>query len=158
MTFKLEKKWRQTFLPHLHPTTKMTNCWDVILLFNRSCPISCLGNKFEKKNLFVFYMNLYNTALYLMNNKTINLLWNTFCWKSVFLLDRYSCVATVVFNVRSACCCVFKVLTLALANQGNYFENANKCSKRMLKTTVATQLKRKMRREMIMATHAINIF
>jgi len=27
------------------------------------------------------------------------------------------------------------------SNQRNYFENANACSKRMLKTTVATQLK-----------------
>jgi len=27
------------------------------------------------------------------------------------------------------------------SNQGNYFENATACSKRMLKTTVATQLK-----------------
>jgi hypothetical protein len=41
----------------------------------------------------------------------------------------------------TACCFVFKVITLAWANQGNYFENANACSKRTLKTTVATQLK-----------------
>jgi hypothetical protein len=27
------------------------------------------------------------------------------------------------------------------SNQGNFFENATACSKRMLKTTVATQLK-----------------
>jgi len=27
------------------------------------------------------------------------------------------------------------------SNQGNYFENATACSKRTLKTTVATQLK-----------------
>jgi len=29
------------------------------------------------------------------------------------------------------------------SNQGNYFENATTCSKRTLKTTVATQLKRR---------------
>jgi len=34
----------------------------------------------------------------------------------------------------------FKVITLAWANQGNYFENANPCSKRTLKMAVATQL------------------
>jgi len=39
------------------------------------------------------------------------------------------------------CSCVFKVITLVWANQGNYFENATACSKRTLKTTVATQLK-----------------
>jgi len=36
--------------------------------------------------------------------------------------------------------CVFKVITLVLANQRNYFENATTCSKRMRKTLVATQL------------------
>jgi len=35
---------------------------------------------------------------------------------------------------------VYKVITLLCANQGNYFENANACSKRMLKMTVVTQL------------------
>jgi len=42
----------------------------------------------------------------------------------------------------TACNCVFKVITLAGSNQGNYFANATACSKRTLKTTVATQLKR----------------
>jgi len=41
----------------------------------------------------------------------------------------------------TACSCFFKVITLVCANQGNCFENANACSKRTLKTTVATQLK-----------------
>jgi len=36
--------------------------------------------------------------------------------------------------------CVFKEITLVGSNQGNYFENATACSKRTLKTTVATQL------------------
>jgi len=36
--------------------------------------------------------------------------------------------------------CVFKEIMLVGSNQGNYFENATACSKRMLKTTVATQL------------------
>jgi len=40
----------------------------------------------------------------------------------------------------TACSCVFKVYTLIGSNQGKYFENATACSKRMLKTTVATQL------------------
>jgi hypothetical protein len=39
------------------------------------------------------------------------------------------------------CVCVFKEITLVGSNQGNYFENATACSKRMLKTTVATELK-----------------
>jgi len=34
----------------------------------------------------------------------------------------------------------FQSITLVLVNQRNYFENAIACSKRMLKTTVATQL------------------
>ncbi len=46
---------------------------------------------------------------------------------------RFQCAFT-------ACCCVFKVITLVWANQGNYFENVNACSKCTLKTTVATQL------------------
>ncbi len=41
----------------------------------------------------------------------------------------------------TACVCVFKEITLVGSNQGNYFENATACSKRTLKTTVATQLK-----------------
>ncbi len=39
------------------------------------------------------------------------------------------------------CGCVFKEITLVSSNQGNYFEYATACSKRTLKTTVATQLK-----------------
>jgi len=41
----------------------------------------------------------------------------------------------------TACVCVFKEITLVGSNQGNFFENATACSKRTLKTTVATQLK-----------------
>jgi len=41
----------------------------------------------------------------------------------------------------TACCCAFKVITLVWANHSNYIENINACSKRTLKTTVATQLK-----------------
>jgi len=41
----------------------------------------------------------------------------------------------------TACGCVFKVITLIGSNQGNYFENATTCSKRMRKTLFATQLK-----------------
>jgi hypothetical protein len=41
----------------------------------------------------------------------------------------------------TACGSVFKVITLVGLNQGTYFENATTCSKRMRKTTVATQLK-----------------
>jgi len=35
---------------------------------------------------------------------------------------------------------LFKIITLVGSNQGNFFENAATCSKRMLKTLVATQL------------------
>jgi hypothetical protein len=31
----------------------------------------------------------------------------------------------------TACCCVFKIITLAWANQRNYSENVNACSKRL---------------------------
>ncbi len=40
----------------------------------------------------------------------------------------------------TTCVCIFKVITLVVSNQRYYFENANACSKRTLKTTVATQL------------------
>jgi len=40
----------------------------------------------------------------------------------------------------TACSCAFKVITLIGSNLGNYFENATKCNKRMLKTRVATKL------------------
>ncbi len=43
----------------------------------------------------------------------------------------------------TACVFVLKVITLIWANQGNFFENATACSKRMRKTLVATQLKPK---------------
>jgi len=42
----------------------------------------------------------------------------------------------------TACGCVLKDITLVGLNQGNFFENATACSKRMRKTTVATQLKK----------------
>jgi len=41
----------------------------------------------------------------------------------------------------STCVHFFQEITLVGSNQRNYFENANACSKRMLKTNVATQLK-----------------
>jgi len=41
----------------------------------------------------------------------------------------------------TACGCVFKEITLVGSNQGNFFENATACSKRIRKTFVATQLK-----------------
>jgi len=44
-------------------------------------------------------------------------------------------------RARTACCCIFKVITLVRSNQGNYFENAIACSKCTLKRTIATQLK-----------------
>jgi len=47
--------------------------------------------------------------------------------------SRFQCAFT-------ACVCIFKAVTLALANQGNYFENANACNNRTLKTTVASHL------------------
>jgi len=40
----------------------------------------------------------------------------------------------------TACFFIFKVITLVGSNQHNYFENVTACSKRTLKTTVATQL------------------
>jgi len=40
----------------------------------------------------------------------------------------------------TACNYVLKEISLVGSNQGNYFENATACSKRTLKTTVATQL------------------
>jgi len=40
----------------------------------------------------------------------------------------------------TACGCVFKEITWVGSNQGNYFENVTACSKRTMKTTVATQL------------------
>ena len=40
----------------------------------------------------------------------------------------------------TACLCVFKAITLVWANQCNCFESAKACSKRMLKTRVATSL------------------
>ncbi len=40
----------------------------------------------------------------------------------------------------TTCGCVFKEITLVGSNKGNYCENTTACSKRTLKTTVATQL------------------
>jgi hypothetical protein len=42
---------------------------------------------------------------------------------------------------------LLKEITLVDPNQGNYFENATACSKRMRKTLVATQLNRKVKVE-----------
>jgi len=47
--------------------------------------------------------------------------------------SRFQCAFT-------ACVCVFKEITLVGSSQRNYFENAAACSKRTLKTIVATQL------------------
>jgi len=48
---------------------------------------------------------------------------------------NWICSFHVIFVRKATCCCVFKVITLAWVNQGNYFENANACSKRTLKAT-----------------------
>jgi hypothetical protein len=55
----------------------------------------------------------------------------------------------------TACSCVFKVITLIGSSQGNYFENATTCSKRMLKTRVTTQLK--ILKKCLSGVDAINI-
>jgi len=55
----------------------------------------------------------------------------------------------------TACGCVFKEITLVGSNQGNYFENATACSKRTLKTIVATQLKEHLH---IWFPHAFSAF
>jgi len=58
-------------------------------------------------------------------------------------LKDLSCVATRVFKrAFTSSTCVLKEITLVGSNQGNYFENVIECSKRTLKTCVATQLKR----------------
>jgi len=44
-------------------------------------------------------------------------------------------------HVFTACGCVFKEIMLVGSNRGNYFENVAACSKRTLKTRVATQPK-----------------
>jgi len=66
-----------------------------------------------------------------MSNKTIYLIFNL----------RYD---SRFQHASTACSCVFKEITLVWANQGTYFKNETACSKRTLKTTVATQLKRLM--------------
>ncbi len=55
----------------------------------------------------------------------------------------------------SACCCVFKEITLVGSNQGNFFEDATACSKRKLKTTVATQLKIQFRQYFLFFVKAL---
>jgi len=57
-----------------------------------------------------------------------------------FQLIKLSCDSRFQ-HAFTACICVFKVIMLVLANQSNYFESANACTKRVLKMTVATHLK-----------------
>jgi hypothetical protein len=56
-----------------------------------------------------------------------------------FLLLKLRCDERFT-HAFTACERVFKEITLVGSNQSNYFENATAFSKRMLKTTVATQL------------------
>jgi hypothetical protein len=63
----------------------------------------------------------------------------TYSEKALFLLFKLRCDERFT-HAFTACGCVFKEITLVGSNQGNYFENATACSKRSLKTTVATQL------------------
>jgi len=63
-----------------------------------------------------------------------------FClWKWFFQLSCHSRFQ----HAFTACICVFKVITLVGLSQSNYFANTTTCSKRMLKTTVATQINSK---------------
>jgi len=61
--------------------------------------------------------------------------------KMLFFLSglKLSC-HTYFQHTSTACICVFKEITFVGSNHRNYFENANACSKRTLRTTVATQL------------------
>jgi len=45
----------------------------------------------------------------------------------------------------TACICIFKEITLVLADQLYFFENTNACNKRTLKTTVASLFKAELR-------------
>jgi len=76
-------------------------------------------------------------------------LWSSFCFvgrnstsRTILTKKLLRNVAPSSVNQRAftSCSCVFKVNTLIGSNQGNFFENATACSKRTLKTTVATQL------------------
>jgi len=58
-----------------------------------------------------------------------------FLWNEIFKL----CCDTRFQRAFTACGFVYKVITLFGSNQSNYIVNANACSKRMLKTHVATQ-------------------
>jgi hypothetical protein len=51
------------------------------------------------------------------------------------------CSKAALGRAFTACVRVSKEISLVGSNQGNYFENTTACSKRTLKTTVATQLK-----------------
>jgi hypothetical protein len=65
------------------------------------------------------------------------------CWRTLksgkYLTFKLRCDERFT-HAFTACGCVFNEITLVGSNQGNYFENATACSKRTLKTTVATRL------------------
>jgi len=71
---------------------------------------------------------------FLSHLRLIRIIWNE-------KIHRQGIISQIKAELRqsfSTCVCVFKVITLVGSNKRNYFQNANACSKRTLKTTVAT--------------------
>jgi len=85
------------------------------------------GNMKKRKKLLILIKSQRITRETCTIKKIIQLV-NETSSKDALRRAFYACVYSV-----------FKVITLVGSNQCNYFENATACSKRMRKTTVATQ-------------------
>ncbi len=96
-----------------------------------------IPKRFTCQFLYKLHFTVLNFMLFYDNN----VFW-TFYFLHVYLIILTSLKLRCderFTHAFTACGCVFKDITFVWANQGNYFENATTCSKRTLKTTVATQ-------------------
>jgi len=112
--------------------------WHVLLIIG-----TCILESTYCSSLHLKFVRLYRKAQSCFWKRSIL----TYLTKySVLLKLLYLCSIKLSCDSRfqrafTACVCVFKEITLVGSNQRNYFENANACSKRTLKTTVTIQLK-----------------
>ena len=95
--------------------------------------------KFSKETKFCPFLTkrFRKESSYLMMKKVENLCFYLSIYLTIYI---YACRHTRFQHAFTLCDCVFQVITLNYSSQLNNLENANVCSKRMLKTRVAIWL------------------
>jgi len=120
---------------HLNKNLFIWNCFKKLSITNNNFFLQCIFCRCQQTKKYASFCNWGMEIEFKFNSFSLCLhLFQDVAEFKAALRQSFSALFT-------ACSCVFKVITLIGSNQGNFFENATTCSKRMRKTLVATQLK-----------------